>query len=105
MHHGNEKRSLALSMSFVGDAKQSGHAPFRPGETRIRNDASLFHASSAWSGLRHSQPDRIAASAVPSSWAATNAATASGAMPANVFDSERASVTAGLAKDVEAVNQ
>jgi hypothetical protein len=28
-----------------------------------------------------------------------------GAMPANVSDNERAIVTAGLAKDVEAVNQ
>jgi hypothetical protein len=28
-----------------------------------------------------------------------------GAIPAKVFDSERAIVTAGLAKDVDAVNQ
>jgi hypothetical protein len=33
------------------------------------------------------------------------AATPDGAIPANVFDSERAMVTAGLANDVEAMNQ
>ena len=38
-------------------------------------------------------------------WAATNAGTSIGAMPANVSDSERAIVTAGLANEVEAVNQ
>jgi hypothetical protein len=38
-------------------------------------------------------------------WAATKAATPAGAMPAKVSLSERAIVTAGLAKDVEAVNQ
>jgi len=34
-----------------------------------------------------------------------NAKTPPGAMPANVSDSDRAMVTAGLAKDVDAVNQ
>jgi hypothetical protein len=33
-----------------------------------------------------------------------NAATPAGAIPANVSENERAIVTAGLAKDVEAVN-
>ena len=35
----------------------------------------------------------------------TNATTPDGAMPENVFVRERASVTAGLANEVEAVNQ
>lgn len=34
-----------------------------------------------------------------------NVITASGAIPAKVFDKARAIVTAGLAKDVDAVNQ
>ena len=34
-----------------------------------------------------------------------NASTPAGAMPANVSDSERAIVTAGLANEVDAVNQ
>ena len=34
-----------------------------------------------------------------------NAATPAGAIPANVSDSDRAIVTAGLANEVEAVNQ
>jgi hypothetical protein len=37
--------------------------------------------------------------------ATMNAGTSVGAMPANVLEKERAMVTAGLAKDVEAVNQ
>ena len=49
-------------------------------------------------------PTRMAAS-MPISWAAMNAGTPAGAIPANVSDSERAIVTAGLANDVEAVNQ
>jgi len=42
---------------------------------------------------------------IPTSWAAMKAATLAGAIPANVSDSERAMVAAGLANDVEAVNQ
>ena len=37
--------------------------------------------------------------------AATNSGTSCGRMPANVSDNERAMVTAGLANDVDAVNQ
>ena len=45
------------------------------------------------------------AASMPASCAAMKATTPPGAMPANVSDSERAMVTAGLANDVEAVNQ
>ncbi len=45
------------------------------------------------------------ASSAPAHCATTNGGTPDGAMPAKVFDSDRASVTAGLANDVEAVNQ
>ena len=38
-------------------------------------------------------------------WARIKAGAAEGAMPAKVSDMDRAMVTAGLAKDVEAVNQ
>ena len=41
----------------------------------------------------------------PASWAATKAGTPAGAIPENVSDKDRAIVTAGLANDVEAVNQ
>ena len=47
----------------------------------------------------------ITAIAVPANWAAINANTWDGAMPAKVSVSDRAMVTAGLANDVEAVNQ
>jgi hypothetical protein len=42
---------------------------------------------------------------MPVNCAAVNATTPLGAMPAKVLESARAMVTAGLAKDVEAVNQ
>jgi len=42
---------------------------------------------------------------MPISCAAMNAGTPPGAMPAKVSDRERASVTAGLGNEVEAVNQ
>jgi hypothetical protein len=42
---------------------------------------------------------------MPAIWAAMKAMTPAGAIPAKVSDKERATVTAGLAKDVEAVNQ
>ena len=38
-------------------------------------------------------------------WATTKPGTLSGAMPANVFESVRPTVTAGLAKLVDDVNQ
>jgi hypothetical protein len=42
---------------------------------------------------------------MPSICATMNAATPPGAIPANVSDSARAKVTAGLANEVDAVNQ
>jgi len=42
---------------------------------------------------------------IPTSCATINATTPAGAMPAKVSQSERAIVTAGLANEVEAVNQ
>ena len=53
----------------------------------------------------HSQPAIVTASAAPSNCAAMNGTTPAGAMPAKVSDSERAMVTAGLANEVDAVNQ
>ena len=45
------------------------------------------------------------ASTAPASWARMNAGTSAGRMPLKVSDRLRATVTAGLAKLVEAVNQ
>jgi hypothetical protein len=42
---------------------------------------------------------------MPMNCAAINAMTPAGAIPAKVSDNDRAIVTAGLANDVEAVNQ
>jgi hypothetical protein len=56
-------------------------------------------------GFGHSQPPIATAVSIPTSWAAMKATTPAGAMPAKVSDNERATVTAGLANDVDAVNQ
>jgi hypothetical protein len=47
----------------------------------------------------------MTAASIPASWEKMKAATPVGAIPAKVSESDRAIVTAGLAKDVEAVNQ
>ena len=60
-------------------------------------------ATAAMSG--HSSRIVPTATAAPTSWAATKAATEAGAMPAKVFENIRATVTAGLAKLVDDVNQ
>jgi hypothetical protein len=52
-----------------------------------------------------SQRNRSVAAAAPHSWAAMNPGTFIGRIPAKVSLAHRASVTAGLAKDVEEVNQ
>jgi hypothetical protein len=52
-----------------------------------------------------SQPKKATPAIAPAICAATNKGTLAGAMPANVSDRLRATVTAGLAKQVEAVNQ
>jgi hypothetical protein len=46
----------------------------------------------------------MTAATIPTNCAAMNAGTLVGAIPANVSESERAIVTAGLANEVEAVN-
>ena len=53
----------------------------------------------------HSQRATGSAATAPASWAAMKAGTFCGAMPANVSLRLRAMVTAGLANEVEAVNQ
>ena len=47
----------------------------------------------------------VVAAVAPSSWAAINGSTSIGRIPVKLSVIERARVTAGLAKEVEAVNQ
>ena len=58
---------------------------------------------SALVALSHLAPK--AAATAPANCARMNGATSAGLMPAKVSERARAMVTAGLAKDVEAVNQ
>src|SRR5258708_25669313 len=53
----------------------------------------------------HSQRPTAKAASIPAICAATKAGTPAGAIPEKVSESARAMVTAGLAKEVEAVNQ
>ena len=52
-----------------------------------------------------SHPDTIVAAAAPAACDTMNSGTSAGRMPANVFVSDRAIVTAGFANEVDAVNQ
>ena len=66
------------------------------------------HEADAWPcgrGLGTSQPKSAAAVAAPNICATMNPNTEFGAIPANVLERLRAMVTAGLAKEVDAVNQ
>jgi hypothetical protein len=53
----------------------------------------------------HSQRPTATAVAIPANCAKMNAATSPGAIPAKVSDRARATVTAGFANEVDAVNQ
>ena len=55
--------------------------------------------------MRQSHRPILTAASIPANCATMNVDTPVGAIPANVFDNERAIVTAGLANDVDAVNQ
>jgi hypothetical protein len=52
-----------------------------------------------------SQRKRNVAASAPANCAATNAGTSDGRIPENVFETARAKVTAGLANEVDDVNQ
>jgi hypothetical protein len=63
----------------------------------------MFSASLGSEGT--SQRKSAVAAAAPASWAKMNPGASAGRIPAKVSEAARASVTAGLAKEVEAVNQ
>src|SRR5579872_5985558 len=62
-----------------------------------------FEASFGSDGT--SQRNKSVAAAAPANCARTNPGASAGRIPANVSDAVRARVTAGLANEVEAVNQ
>ena len=94
-----------------------GGAPARPPHQRhVRTvhpyGRAVRHAGSCGTAIRsagravgHSTRARPTPAAAPTSWAATNAGTETGAMPAKVSLNIRPAVTAGFAKDVDEVNQ
>ena len=77
-------------------------------QINVRVPASLAdgdHAVVASVGGASSQPANAAAASAPASSAPMNPGRSDGRMPENVLVNERAIATAGLAKEVEAVNQ
>jgi hypothetical protein len=62
-----------------------------------------FSASLGSKGASHR--NRAVADAAPANCAMTNPGASIGRIPAKVSEAERANVTAGFAKDVDAVNQ
>jgi hypothetical protein len=90
---------------FWQDESADGAPAAAPSPWRSR----MRHArQTGWRALDHSwnsqRANTVAASA-PRSWATIKASTLAGAMPAKVSERARAMVTAGLANDVDAVNQ
>ena len=69
------------------------------------NARRLHRGSSSDCGRASNHRSISVAAPAPSSWATTNPAASAGRMPVNVSVRALASVTAGLAKEVEAVNQ
>ena len=78
---------------------------FFPEGIKTRSRRWLQAASDFSPFARSSQRQVAQASAAPTNCMATNSGTSAGRMPAKVSEKPRAIVTAGLAKDVEAVNQ
>jgi len=72
---------------------------------RFSSPRFYLHDYWTWRGLGTSQPKSAAAVAAPNTCATMNPNTEFGAIPANVLERLRAMVTAGLAKEVDAVNQ
>jgi hypothetical protein len=66
-------------------------------------EALVLSASNGKFGT--SQRNKMVAAKAPASCAAMKRGTSAGRIPANVSDNARAMVTAGFAKDVDAVNQ
>lgn len=90
-----------LAMENGGELK-AGHND--GGGTRITLTSTRSICSLVLPHLGHNFRAVISARRAPTNCAAIKARTSAGAMPANVFERERAIVTAGLAKDVDAVN-
>src|SRR6266542_3598061 len=103
---GPRPSGCALSYACTGKARavaQPNSIPLQATSASCSCGASTTSAELAIPGHRN----RTVAHAriAPAAWASTNGATDDGAMPANVSESVRASVTAGLAKLVDEVKK
>lgn len=105
----SDNQYVADAVFLMPDAIAVGAVPRK---SKIRWRARLSQTAvtkpvvaSALLHVRQSQRASMTAANIPTNCAAINAVTPAGAMPAKVSDNERATVTAGLANEVEAVNQ
>src|SRR5262249_61277888 len=117
---GSPRRPLALHSSVPGGLNQVHqhgstlalqhhgiHVQSAPG---VRSRSSAARPECTTSGavagsVGTSHRNSAVAAAAPRNWAAMKPGTSAGRMPANVSLAARASVTAGLANEVDAVNQ
>jgi MFS family permease len=89
---GNESASLMLSLATFGTGF-------------LMRPLGAIMLGAYVGRLGTSQPKRNVALKAPASCATMNSGASAGRIPANVSDNDLAMVTAGLANDVDAVNQ
>jgi hypothetical protein len=103
----SEARHLLFSFAFAilpnafSNRSLSSSSIISPKSKRC----SLDGAQKAVGQARQSHRAKAVASSIPTNWARIKAGAADGAIPAKVSDNARATVTAGLANEVDAVNQ
>src|SRR6185437_10501338 len=105
--HADQRQADRRARARLGVVRAHGAAladrhPRRPW---ARRHQSAFDGGRASAGRPSRTRATSSAAAVPASWASTKPGTSTGRMPANVRVSARATVTAGFANDVLAVNQ
>jgi hypothetical protein len=99
--HGGRLGARAFDVEFVAGVmpqKSHGHLAARRITSAENQYAKFVHSCAI-------QRKRAVAQTAPTICAAMNAGASCARMPEKVSDTVRASVTAGLAKDVDAVNQ
>ena len=101
-------RPLGAGLKVVGTLYQQGVKLVANGRRYgcgNDDDAVTVSLDQSTPTFGHSQAAAATATSIPTSCATMKASTPAGAIPAKVSDRERAMVTAGLANDVDAVNQ
>ena len=104
-----QRDAVPIIRDFIVDTERAMTAPIQRGATAGRGIGADQRAGKVslrcGSGKRKSQRDASTATPAPTNCTTMKAGAWAGAMPEKVSVKERATVTAGLAKDVDEVNQ